>query len=354
MKKNHLNARVRSLPLAILLAVAGCSDYQRFEWDDGLGWEAARMRAQEDGLSTMVASLEPGAGPASVPPRRTPVISGDRHVVMPGDTAIGIAEAAGLSLGRFASINRLDPPYSIFVGQVLLTRPLPPGKNTHTVRRGETFMSIANTYGRRLDELRALNPKLDIDRIQAGQTVVIKDVVPARPAAAPQTRIAAKVAPAAPADEGAARRTQRIAATAPVPDLSPKGFLWPVDGTVVTRFGARADGKRSDGIDIRAARGSTVRATESGIVVYAGGDIPSMGRMLMIRHDGGYLSAYAHNETLLVRTGDPVNRGQPVAKVGDTGDVTDPRLHFELRKGKEPLDPLSRLPGTGMRIASSQ
>ncbi|MEZ5825800.1 MAG: M23 family metallopeptidase [Geminicoccaceae bacterium] len=354
MKKNRMNARVRLLPLAIVVAIAGCSEYRSFEWDGALGWEAARMRAQERDIRTMAASLERGrSGSSSAQHEALAKITGDRHVVMPGDTASGVADAAGMSLRELASINRLDPPYTIFVGQVLLTRPLPAGKNTHTVQRGETFLSIANTYGRRMDELRELNPGLDIDRIRVGQQLVIKDDGTLRTGNEPVQLAVRKTAPK-PAEEGIVRRTQRVAATAPVPDLSSQGFLWPVDGTVVTRFGVRSDGKRSDGIDIRAAKGSTVKATESGIVVYAGGDIPSMGRMLMIRHAGGYLSAYAHNDTLLVRTGDAVRRGQPVAKVGDTGDISEPRLHFELRKGKEPLDPLTRLPGAGVRVASSE
>ncbi|MCB9943120.1 MAG: LysM peptidoglycan-binding domain-containing M23 family metallopeptidase [Geminicoccaceae bacterium] len=370
MMKTCAITLLRLWSAGVLAITAGCSDYQNFEWNDQIGWEASRMRAQDDAIRSMTVSLQQrgekqGVAAAPGPPGVRPQ-SDNRHVVMPGDTAIGIARAYGLSLSDFASINRLDIPYPVYVGQVVLTRPIPAGKQLHTVRRGETFSSIARSYARRLDELRAMNPDLDVNRIRVGQkvrittgTAMASSAAPVspfdvEPAAAPRRNATTTPGMTADRRESETQRTQRLLASAPVPDLSRDGFIWPVEGVVVTRFGARGNGQRSDGIDIQATRGSTVRSVESGIVVYSGDDIPSMGRMLMIRHADGFLSAYAHNDALLVRTGDRVRRGQPVAKVGTSGGVNSPRLHFELRKGTTPLNPLSHLPKNGTRVASAE
>ena len=325
------------VPIVILLVLAGCSDYRKFDWGAGVGWEAARSRALNHDVHAMARSLERSKGSATT---RSRADNGNlRHVVMPGETASGVAERYGLTLQQLVSANRLESPYTIYVGQVLRLRSSPPTPPSYRVKRGETLLAIAQRHGLTLDEVRRRNPGLNVDRIQAGQHIRLAQHQATR--RQPASR------------EASARRAQRVAATAPVPELSREGFVWPVNGTIVTRFGPSDDGRRSDGIDIAAAAGSTVRAAESGIVVYSGEDIPSMGRMLMIRHDGGFVTAYAHNRALLVRAGDAVRRGQPVAQVGATGDVEAPRLHFELRKGKRPIDPLRRLPKSGMRVASS-
>ena len=114
---------------------------------------------------------------------------------------------------------------------------------------------------------------------------------------------------------------------------------------MLDEFGVKPDGRRNDGINIAARAGTPVRAAENGIVVYAGSAVPAFGRMLIIRHAGGYLTTYAHNAALLVTVGDRVRRGQIVARVGATGDVARPQLHFQLRAGREPVDPRRLLRG---------
>jgi len=145
---------------------------------------------------------------------------------------------------------------------------------------------------------------------------------------------------------------QRDLAAVEAPSLSGDGFLWPVSsGDVISGFGAKPDGRQNDGINIAAPTGSVVRAAENGLVVYADEDLAAFGRMLLVRHAGGYLTAYAHNDALLVARGDVVSRGQPIAKVGRTGDVIEPQLHFEIRRGKSAVDPVALLDGSEVRIA---
>jgi murein DD-endopeptidase MepM/ murein hydrolase activator NlpD len=122
------------------------------------------------------------------------------------------------------------------------------------------------------------------------------------------------------------------------------GFAWPVSGEVVSTFGARADGSRSDGIDIAAKRGAPVRAARAGRVHYAGNQLKSYGNMVLIRHDGDWWTLYAHADELLVAEGQTVKKGDVIARVGSSGDVTQSLLHFEMRQGKKAVNPLRYLP----------
>ena len=116
-------------------------------------------------------------------------------------------------------------------------------------------------------------------------------------------------------------------------------FLWPVPGKVVGKFGPQGSGRHNDGINILAPRGTPVRAAENGVVVYAGQQLKGFGRLLLVKHADSWMTAYAHNDTLLVQRGQTVQRGQPIARVGSSGNVASPQLHFEIRKGKRAVDP---------------
>jgi murein DD-endopeptidase MepM/ murein hydrolase activator NlpD len=115
--------------------------------------------------------------------------------------------------------------------------------------------------------------------------------------------------------------------------------MWPVRGPVIARFGSSGSGQRNDGINIAADENTPVRAAEEGEVIYAGNELRSYGNLLLIRHSRGYVTAYAHNGELLVAKSDKVQRGQKIAKVGATGGVAKPQLHFEIRRGGKPVDP---------------
>ena len=127
-----------------------------------------------------------------------------------------------------------------------------------------------------------------------------------------------------------------------IPKPSPrtgKGFQWPVKGHVISGFGNKSKGLRNDGINIAAPRGAPVVAAENGVVVYAGNELRGFGNLVLIKHTDGWVSAYAHNDRLVVKRGDKVQKGQRIALVGSSGGVTTPQLHFELRKGKRARDP---------------
>jgi murein DD-endopeptidase MepM/ murein hydrolase activator NlpD len=124
-------------------------------------------------------------------------------------------------------------------------------------------------------------------------------------------------------------------------------FFWPVNGKVISPFGPKDGGQHNDGINIAAPLGTPVRAAENGVVVYAGNELRGFGNLLLIRHADGWVSAYAHCDTLLVKRGAQVKRGQVIARVGQTGNVDSPQLHFELRKGAQAVDPMTELAPQG-------
>jgi septal ring factor EnvC (AmiA/AmiB activator) len=136
------------------------------------------------------------------------------------------------------------------------------------------------------------------------------------------------------------------------PVAEPDGYAWPVQGRIVRVFGDEPNGGRSDGIDIRVAEGTLVRAARGGTVAYAGSEIRGYGRMLLIAHAGGFTTIYARNRELLVRVGERVRRGQPIATVG-SADVGGPGLHFQLRSGGAPLDPAPHLEVNETVLASA-
>jgi murein DD-endopeptidase MepM/ murein hydrolase activator NlpD len=255
-----------------------------------------------------------------------------RHVVAAGETLSEIAERYGLGLSVLASANSIEPPYRVQAGSSLLI-PSPSKVSrgqtkTVTVRPGDTMAAIAARRGLRLGAIVAANPGIDPDRIQPGQTIAIPGDV---------------VMPPAPALSPAELASVKQAAAEKPPSLSGEGFLWPVQGTVVSRFGDKPNGTRNAGVNIAAAAGTPVRAVENGIVVYAGDDLPGYGRLLLLRHAGNFTTAYAHNRQLLAKLGEKVERGQKIALVGATGGVGKPQLHFEVRLGSQAIDPQTYL-----------
>jgi murein DD-endopeptidase MepM/ murein hydrolase activator NlpD len=127
------------------------------------------------------------------------------------------------------------------------------------------------------------------------------------------------------------------------PPISGDGFIWPVQGKIISAFGTKDQGHQNDGINISAARGTPVRATENGVVAYAGNELRGFGNLVLIRHADGWITAYAHNEELLVRRGQIVRKGQDIATVGSSGGVGEPQLHFQMRQGKNAVDPTKQL-----------
>jgi murein DD-endopeptidase MepM/ murein hydrolase activator NlpD len=269
------------------------------------------------------AAAAPAPAPTAptAPPATTSNFDG-RHVVTRGETLFSIARLYDVDTFTLASLNGLRPPYGIEVGQVLKV----PGAAAPP--------PAASTAPRTVDEQPLAPPTVST----SGATTVTPPTGPAEPPPP-------KPVTEAEADHGAG--TPAVAEPVPEPRtaaLDNSVFTWPVRGEIVSRFGARADGSRNDGIDIAAKQGAPVRAARSGRVHYAGNQLKSYGNMVLIKHDDGWWTLYAHTDQILVREGEAVKKGDVIARVGASGDVAKPLLHFEMRQGKKAVDPLRYLP----------
>ncbi len=309
--------RQAAIAMVLLGALSGCVG------DDPVAFPSSTVRNSPLPVPVPRMKPEPPRRLAEAP-RRTPqhAASIPRHaaaagtvVVRRGDTVYGIARRAGVSLEELVRINGLAPPYILHPGDRLKL----PARRHHRVRPGETLYRIATRYDVEVSDLAELNGIKPPYLIRPGQELVI------------------------PTGRGEA---MAVAGAGPLPDPPPSsgGFGWPVIGKVISTFGPKPGGLRNDGINIAAPRGAPVRAADAGVVAYAGDGIEAFGRLILIRHRNGWVSAYAHNDELLVKRGDVVRRGQIIARVGKTGLVASPQLHFELRRGRRAVDPLKHLP----------
>ncbi len=255
--------------------------------------------------------------PRPVTPQIAPSTNG-LHTVQPGDTLYAIAFANGLDYREIAVWNHLDSPDRILVGQPLRLTPPPGAIETKPLNDEPVPRARPLTHQSEIREPQAvLLPYSEANWAQVSN---------ARPVVAPVSVEPKPVATPAVAE--------------PVSSAGSVRWMWPTDGVVIGHFGS-AGGK---GIDIAGQRNAPVKAVAPGKVVYSGSGLRGYGRLLIVKHAGEYLSAYAHNESILVKEGDMVTAGQKIALMGDS-DADRVKLHFEIRRYGKPLDPMSHLPG---------
>ena len=262
-------------------------------------------------------------------------------LVRPRETLYKIARRHRVGLRDLIDANRLKPPYAISPGQRLAL----PRARFHRVAVGESLYAVSRRYGVDTNSLVRLNNIRPPYRLKAGQRLRLPS---AGPAPVKMTKSRGRVTPA-PYRKSAKIKPPTRAELAHPPARSSKRFLWPVRGRIVIGYGPRGKGRHNDGINILARKGTPVRAVENGIVAYSGNELRGFGNLLLIRHAGGWTSAYAHNQVLLVRAGDRVRRGQIISKVGKSGSVRRPQLHFELRRGKRAVNPVRYMSRRGVR-----
>jgi murein DD-endopeptidase MepM/ murein hydrolase activator NlpD len=145
--------------------------------------------------------------------------------------------------------------------------------------------------------------------------------------------------------ESAAATEQQSAVKTAEPAGSLPSFRWPARGRVIAGFGPSPNGLQNDGINVAVPEGTPIKAADDGVVAYAGNELKGYGNLVLIKHSNGFVTAYAHASEILVKRGDTVKRGEVIAKSGQTGSVTSPQLHFEIRKGSTPVDPSQYLNG---------
>jgi lipoprotein NlpD len=298
--------------------------------------------------------------PAPAPAWETRPVAADaqavatqQYLVRPGDTLRGVAERTGAGSEAIARANGLVPPFTIRIGQQLAI----PGGRYHLVRPGQTGIAIARAYGVPWTQVVAANQLEEPYILRTGQRVLI----PGEPSRAPSAaqRAAAftldvdsiltggepAVAENQPPARPVASPRRVLAATTPTvaPIAAPGRFAWPVAGEVVRRFGPGASGERNDGIKIAVPMDTPIKAAADGTVAYVGDGIAALGGLVIVRHGGGWTTVYGHASKLLVQRGQAVKKGQTLALSGDSGFADRPELHFELRKGRTPVDPTTQM-----------
>jgi murein DD-endopeptidase MepM/ murein hydrolase activator NlpD len=332
-------------------------------------------------------------GSVASPPRPAPVATtasskwdwngGTAIIVGPGETVQTLSNKYGVPVSAIMEANKLSglslkpgqrviiPRYNAAGASVLASQPARPapaivsggapatvpattaskGAHVHVIVPGETLMSLSRRYRKPVGSIAAANRIPATTMVKVGDRIVIPGVTahsakafttPATPPAQP--KLASVETP-----QTARIATPEPAAQAEAPVAEPMGgapsFRWPVRGRVITAFGAKTDGQQNDGINLAVPAGTAVRAAEDGVVAYAGNELKGYGNLILVRHSDGFVTAYAHASELMVKRGDKVRRGQVIAKSGQTGNVSAPQLHFEIRKGSTPVDPMQHLPG---------
>ena len=268
--------------------------------------------------------------------------SSNAITVQRGDTLYSISRRYGVPLKDLINANNLHAPYTLHVGQVLNL----PAKQYHTVQRGDTLYSISRQYNVDITSLSRVNNLQTPYSLNVGDRLVLPASVGNVPAASYSTAQSS----ASSASSAAVKTAYTPAKSAPVTDsyVAPKSrktkFDWPVKGTIISGYGNLGSGRKNDGINIKAALGTNVKAADSGTVAYAGNELKGFGNLILIKHPDGWITAYAHNDRLFVKKGQKVSRGEKIATVGSTGSVTTPQLHFEVRSGKKAVNPRPYLP----------
>jgi murein DD-endopeptidase MepM/ murein hydrolase activator NlpD len=306
---------------------------------------------------------------------------GKTIVVQPGDTAYGLGTRHGVPASAILEANNLPPGAALTAGQRLVIpsyrgqnaalnqtaslSPRPPAEKprtyqasagrAHIVQPGETLFSISRKYDVPARELAETN-QVDMSyHVRAGEKISIPGdarVVPVvhrtndeqpkieRPVYRQEdsTRDAEQITPRA--------QTASLGSSpaAPVAATGGTDFRWPVRGRVISGFGAKPNGQTNDGVNISVPEGTEIKAAEGGVVAYAGNELKGFGNLVLIRHANEWVTAYAHASEILVKRGDVVRRGQVIARAGKTGNVSSPQLHFEVRRGASPVDPMNHLP----------
>lgn len=284
------------------------------------------------------------------------VLAPHQVMVTQGETVYSLAYKHGISTRSLIEANRLQAPYTLLPGQVLII-PEPEMPKTLPLERpleeSKTGGPIA--IHKSLEPL----PPLSGGATSSGAPLVVapgggpialgvkkENVLPPDP-------LPKKASPLDPAiareldleQESLAQRKQNEQNPQPVSKpSSPEGnqkFPWPVQGKVIGNYGRGAGG--GDGIRIAAPEGTPIHAILEGKVIYAGNEIKNLENLVLIEHEGGWISAYGCTKELLVKNGDRVKKGQSIAQVGGTGNVEQPQLYFEIRKNKKTVDPLTYL-----------
>lgn len=283
-------------------------------------------------------------------------------VVARGDTMYSLAKKHNTTVDELAAVNKLVVPYTLSVGQKLslpgtgqsvdvIAVPAKKVTGVQTTTRvaladitvgvGDTLYSISRKYSVPVNDLAVMNKLSAPFTLSVGQKLKVPNLGTANVKGAAQAEKTATVTPTK-------TETKKISSdpSKKLPTITARSsskFAWPVRGKILSGYGAKSSGLFNDGINIGAAQGTAVKAAENGVVAYAGNEVKGMGNLIIIQHASGWMTVYAHMDSLDVKRGVRVSVGQKIGTVGATGKVDVPQLHFEIRKGTKAYNPSSYL-----------
>lgn len=261
--------------------------------------------------------------------------------VKSGDTLFSISKKYQVPLRDLIEHNNLGAPYNLKSGTKLKI----PSPSYHEVKAGETLYAVSRTYNMNIDKIVEMNNLQQPYQLKVGQKIKVsnQEIPENKPAAI--AKELKKEQAAAPKFQIASPKTEEKTA----PNLVEKTlekinnfsghFAWPINGEIISKFGPKKGGLYNDGINIKAKEGSAVKASEGGVVAYVGNELKGYGNLVIIKHSGGWITAYAHLSKTTVKRGQQVKKLDKIAEVGSSGKVSSPQLYFGLRKGRDAVNP---------------
>ena len=293
---------------------------------------------------------------------RNPQVAKNHIIITKGDTLYGIATKNKVSIAELITLNSIKSPFNLVVGKKVYL----PKTKRHKVRRGETLYSLARKYDVNVSEIAQINnfskrTKLNLDSVIniPKTTKEIKNIVPldnqkkrnsvvavntkannTTKSITSNTKNSVKIRKITKLSNIKAKQKARMKRT--VSSKTPKRtgkFIYPVRGKVISGFGRKTEGISNDGINISAKKGTTVKASENGVIVYAGNGLKNFGNVILIKHEKSYVTVYAHLNDIKVSLGDVVKQGASIGSVGNTGNIKNSQLHFQIRKRRQILNP---------------
>ncbi len=268
------------------------------------------------------------------------------HNVTSGDTLYSISNRYRLPMRDIVELNRMRPPFKLKDGQRVR---LPPPQE-YRVQAGDTLYRISHMFGVNSSEIVRLNNLNSPYILRIGQNLRLPSAL--REKAKPRTKpviVRSREQGGVPVPQSKPSKYKKPKSInvskvkRRAPKRSSSKFMRPVRGKILSNYGAKKNGLHNDGINIAAPRGASVKAAENGVVVYAGNALKGSGNLILVRHDKQWMTAYAHLDKILVKKGQIIRRGVQIGKVGSTGSVATPQLHFEVRRGTSAMNPIKYL-----------
>ena len=255
-------------------------------------------------------------------------VKDNRYKVKKGDNLFSISRRFNISIQELIKVNKIQEPYKIFPNQSIF---IPPNKK-HIVVKGETLYSISRYYETSVFTLAKYNNIKNVNNIKVGKKLII-----------PKRSVKIKKIKNKKWDSNFKKKKIENRKIVIQKDKQTSKFIWPVKGKLISKYGKSKEGFYNDGINIDSKKGTKVMSSQAGKVIYCGNEIPGYGNLILIKHSKNWITAYAHLNEVFTEKGKKVIKGEIIGSVGNTGNVRSPQLHFEIRKGKESVNPLKLL-----------